>query len=147
MKDKKNPGGHFLGLGISSYILGQLHKGLLLEKKSYCVPSSSSKQRLEPETSDAEMNQGAPEGYFCWLAVACALKSSQPLSSVHFLKLPDLSNQINCKHHSPSVSLTICYHLWLLWFWSMKVSTFELYNSYLLSSYLRVPFPGCCGIN
>lgn len=64
----------------------------------------SSKKHLEPESSDAEMNQGVAEGCFCRLLIACALKNSQPLSGVHFMKLPDLSNQINCKHHSPSVS-------------------------------------------
>lgn len=149
MKDKKTQVDISWIWGFAVIYLVSCTKVCFWKKKNVCVPSSSSKERLEPETSDAEMNQGVPEGCFCWLAVAYALKNSQPLSGVHFLKLPDLSNQINCKHHSPSVSLTICYHLCLLWFWSMKASTFELciYNSYLLSYYLRVPFPGCCGIN
>jgi len=69
---------------------------------------------LEPAPSGAEVNQGVAEGYFHWLAIACALKNSQPLSGVHFIKLPALSNQLNCKHRSPRVSLTICYHPCLL---------------------------------
>lgn len=107
-------------------MLGQWHKDLLLEN-SVCVAFLIFYKSL-PGTWDLWCkNEWRYGRRIHLLAIACALKNNQPLSDVHFVELPGLSNQINCKHHSPSVPLTISYHLQLLRFWKYELERGEYF--------------------